>query len=308
MDLPALDPRRRLRRLARPRARPALLGHRPPALGGAPARPRQGRGRRRRPGKPGKLRPNEWSTVWRAPRLSARLLRRFEVSAAEARAVEYHRERYDGRGYYGIPAADQPLAAHFLVVADSFDAMTQRPALPRRPRHRGGARGDRAQHRHAVPPDRRQGLRRPAARPGSVLGPHAGGARGDPRRLDAVPRPGHPRRAPPAGAAGARRPRRRDRRARRRRPRPALAHRRRGRRGGVGLRAPGLGAAAGQPARARARGGAGRRRARLGLRGARPAPAARPRGATGSRSSSGRRTGSAARSSSRAARARPRSR
>jgi HD-GYP domain-containing protein (c-di-GMP phosphodiesterase class II) len=74
--------------------------------------------------KPGKLRPNEWSTVWRAPRLSARLLRRFEVSAAEARSVEYHRERYDGRGYYGIPVADQPLAAHFLAVADSFDAMT----------------------------------------------------------------------------------------------------------------------------------------------------------------------------------------
>jgi HD-GYP domain-containing protein (c-di-GMP phosphodiesterase class II) len=74
--------------------------------------------------KPGKLRPSEWGTVWRAPRLSARLLRRFEVSAAEARAVEYHRERYDGRGYYGIPAEDQPLAAHFLVVADSFDAMT----------------------------------------------------------------------------------------------------------------------------------------------------------------------------------------
>ena len=74
--------------------------------------------------KPGKLRPTEWSVVWRAPRLSARLLRRFEVSAAEARAVEYHRERYDGRGYYGIAAEDQPLAAHFLVVADSFDAMT----------------------------------------------------------------------------------------------------------------------------------------------------------------------------------------
>ncbi len=82
-------------------------------------------------GKTGKLRPSEWSTVWRAPRLSARLLRRFEVSAAEARAVEYHRERYDGRGYYGIPAADQPLAAHFLVVADSFDAMTSdRPYRP----------------------------------------------------------------------------------------------------------------------------------------------------------------------------------
>jgi HD-GYP domain-containing protein (c-di-GMP phosphodiesterase class II) len=71
-----------------------------------------------------KLTPKEWGDVWRAPRLSARLLRRFEVSAAEARAVEYHRERYDGRGYYGIPTEDQPLAAHFLVVADAFDAMT----------------------------------------------------------------------------------------------------------------------------------------------------------------------------------------
>ena len=75
-------------------------------------------------GKTGKLTPAQWGTVWRAPRLSARLLRRFELSAAEARAVEYHRERFDGRGYYGIPSADQPLAAHFLVVADSFDAMT----------------------------------------------------------------------------------------------------------------------------------------------------------------------------------------
>jgi HD-GYP domain-containing protein (c-di-GMP phosphodiesterase class II) len=85
-------------------------------------------------GKSGKLTPKEWGAIWRAPRLSARLLRRFEVSAAEARAVEYHRERYDGRGYYGIPAADQPLAAHFIVVADAFDAMTSdrpyRPGLP----------------------------------------------------------------------------------------------------------------------------------------------------------------------------------
>src|SRR4029450_7035825 len=83
-------------------------------------------------GKNRKLTPKEWGDVWRAPRLSARLLRRFEVSAAEARAVEDHRERYDGRGYYGIPPQDQPLAAHFIVVADAFDAMTSdRPYRPR---------------------------------------------------------------------------------------------------------------------------------------------------------------------------------
>jgi HD-GYP domain-containing protein (c-di-GMP phosphodiesterase class II) len=81
--------------------------------------------------KVGKLTPAQWDAVWRAPRLSARLLRRFELSAAEARAVEFHRERFDGRGYYGIATEDQPLAAHFLIVADSFDAMTSdRPYRP----------------------------------------------------------------------------------------------------------------------------------------------------------------------------------
>lgn len=74
--------------------------------------------------KPGKLSPAEWGSVWRAPRLSARLLQRFRFAAQQAQAVEYHRERYDGCGYYGAQLEDIPLAAHFLIVADSFDAMT----------------------------------------------------------------------------------------------------------------------------------------------------------------------------------------
>jgi HD-GYP domain-containing protein (c-di-GMP phosphodiesterase class II) len=75
-------------------------------------------------GKPGKLSPAEWGTVWRAPRLSARLLQRFRFAARQAQAVEYHRERYDGSGYYGVGEEDIPLAAHFLILADAFDAMT----------------------------------------------------------------------------------------------------------------------------------------------------------------------------------------
>src|SRR5918995_925504 len=74
--------------------------------------------------KPGKLNDAEWAAVRRAPRLSARLLQRFRFAAAQAQAVEYHRERYDGLGYYGAQLTDLPLAAHFLIVADSFDAMT----------------------------------------------------------------------------------------------------------------------------------------------------------------------------------------
>lgn len=82
--------------------------------------------------KPGRLDDAEWAAVRRAPRLSARLLHRFRFAAQQAKAVEYHRERLDGSGYYGARGADLPLAAHFLIVADSFDAMTsERPFRPR---------------------------------------------------------------------------------------------------------------------------------------------------------------------------------
>ena len=71
----------------------------------------------------------------RHPRISARLLRRFRLASSEARAVEYHHERYDGTGYYNVDPSEIPLAAHFLIVADTFDAMTSdrpyRAGLPR---------------------------------------------------------------------------------------------------------------------------------------------------------------------------------
>jgi HD-GYP domain-containing protein (c-di-GMP phosphodiesterase class II) len=73
----------------------------------------------------------EWAAMRRHPRLSARLLQRFEFVATQARAVELHHERMDGGGYYGVGADELPLASHFLIVADSFDAMTtDRPYRP----------------------------------------------------------------------------------------------------------------------------------------------------------------------------------
>jgi putative nucleotidyltransferase with HDIG domain len=74
--------------------------------------------------KPARLDGAEWASMRRHPRLSARLLQRFSFVAGQARAVELHHERVDGRGYYGVGADELPLAAHFLIVADSFDAMT----------------------------------------------------------------------------------------------------------------------------------------------------------------------------------------
>jgi hypothetical protein len=74
--------------------------------------------------KPGRLDRTEWAAMRRHPRLSARLLQRFEFVSAQARAVELHHERMDGGGYYGVGGDELPLASHFLIVADSFDAMT----------------------------------------------------------------------------------------------------------------------------------------------------------------------------------------
>jgi HD-GYP domain-containing protein (c-di-GMP phosphodiesterase class II) len=74
--------------------------------------------------KRGRLDGVEWAAMRRHPRLSARLLQRFEFVSAQAHAVELHHERMDGRGYYGVGGDDLPLASHFLIVADSFDAMT----------------------------------------------------------------------------------------------------------------------------------------------------------------------------------------
>lgn len=91
--------------------------------------------------KAGALDEEEWAAIRRHPRLSARLLRRFRFAAAEARAVEFHHERFDGQGYYGLPCEATPLASHFLIVADSYDAMTtDRP-------YRRGLPGDEALRR-----------------------------------------------------------------------------------------------------------------------------------------------------------------
>ena len=73
--------------------------------------------------KTGLLNTYDWQAVRRAPRLSARLLQRFRFAAQQAKAVEYHRERFDGSGYYGARGEDVPLAAHILIVADAYDAM-----------------------------------------------------------------------------------------------------------------------------------------------------------------------------------------
>jgi hypothetical protein len=83
--------------------------------------------------KVGRLNDAEVAAIRRHPRLSARLLSPFHFAKEIARYVEYHHERFDGRGYYSIQNEDIPIESHVLIAADSFDAMTSprpyRPAL-----------------------------------------------------------------------------------------------------------------------------------------------------------------------------------
>jgi GGDEF domain-containing protein len=83
--------------------------------------------------KVGRLTDEELAAIRRHPRLSARLLSPFHFAREISRFVEYHHERFDGRGYYSIRNEDIPIESHVLIAADSFDAMTSprayRPAL-----------------------------------------------------------------------------------------------------------------------------------------------------------------------------------
>jgi HD-GYP domain-containing protein (c-di-GMP phosphodiesterase class II) len=74
--------------------------------------------------KPGRLTDAEFDELRTHPAMSARLLAPFSFVAEEKELIEYHHERFDGNGYYRVPAARLPIYAHFLILADSWDAMT----------------------------------------------------------------------------------------------------------------------------------------------------------------------------------------
>jgi hypothetical protein len=138
--------------------------HRPPALGRPVARPRQGLGRRVVLRKSGRLDGAEWAAMRRHPRpvragcCSVRVRRAAgsrgrvaSTSVSTARLLRRRRRR------------SSRLASHFLIVADSFDAMTtDRPY--RKACRTSRVDGDREQRRHAVSSRGCEGVRRGAAR------------------------------------------------------------------------------------------------------------------------------------------------
>jgi HD-GYP domain-containing protein (c-di-GMP phosphodiesterase class II) len=89
--------------------------------------------------KPAPLGTAEWELVRLHPYHTERILARSATLAPIARIAGMHHERHDGSGYHhGASAAEVPVEARLLAVADAYQAMTQpRP-------HRGARTGEEA--------------------------------------------------------------------------------------------------------------------------------------------------------------------
>ncbi len=80
-------------------------------------------------GKQGSLNEEEWEPIRSHPDMGVSIIKNVESLKDCLPAIQYHHERYDGRGYpTGLKGDNIPLDARILAVADSYDAMTsQRP-------------------------------------------------------------------------------------------------------------------------------------------------------------------------------------
>ena len=78
--------------------------------------------------KPDKLTPEEWDIVAEHPRIGAEILKPVASFDVISEWIQYHHERIDGKGYYGLAGDEIPLGARVVMVADTFSAMfMQRP-------------------------------------------------------------------------------------------------------------------------------------------------------------------------------------
>ncbi len=76
--------------------------------------------------KPGKLDPEEWEVMRLHPMIAMDLLKSLPSFDEIKDWILYHHERIDGKGYYGIPGDEIPMAARIIAVCDTYSAITMR--------------------------------------------------------------------------------------------------------------------------------------------------------------------------------------
>jgi HD-GYP domain-containing protein (c-di-GMP phosphodiesterase class II) len=75
--------------------------------------------------KPSKLTDEEFEVIKQHPTLGKNILEHMSSIKDVLEYVEYHQERFDGKGYpEGLKGEEIPLGARIVSVADAFHAMT----------------------------------------------------------------------------------------------------------------------------------------------------------------------------------------
>jgi len=75
--------------------------------------------------KPSELTSAEWRSVVQHPRIGQVILEQAAAIKDSAPIILHHHERYAGHGYpFGLRAAEIPLGARIVAIADAYDAMT----------------------------------------------------------------------------------------------------------------------------------------------------------------------------------------
>ena len=76
--------------------------------------------------KPGKLDDGEWAVMKQHPRTGVRILKPLHTFDDVSDWIEYHHERIDGKGYYGLKGDEIPLPARIIAIADTYSAIIMR--------------------------------------------------------------------------------------------------------------------------------------------------------------------------------------
>ena len=76
--------------------------------------------------KPAQLDSEEWKVMRGHPRTGVKILKPLRTFTNIFPWIEYHHERPDGKGYYGLKGEDIPLPARIIAIADTYSAITMR--------------------------------------------------------------------------------------------------------------------------------------------------------------------------------------
>ncbi|MBQ6151390.1 MAG: HD-GYP domain-containing protein [Mogibacterium sp.] len=86
--------------------------------------------------KPASLDDKEWVVMHTHPRKGVEILKPLTSFEMISPWIEFHHERIDGKGYYGLKGDEIPLPARIIAVADTYSAITMRRSYKKARSHK----------------------------------------------------------------------------------------------------------------------------------------------------------------------------